>query len=491
MTDVEISWDPRISRRHCRLWEKDGRVWFQDLASRNGSWIGSERVSGVVRLAPGASILIGETILLFPDDRKEAEEGLEVEETHERPATPDELALLEEALEGPASDADAGPASTSEIAPEPPTAPLRTEHAEGARAAPAREATLPPRARAAGLRFEAPVEAPVQNNDSTVDLRVGVPPSSDAPPEPRGQVVRSSPRFVSSSQVKVRARDREDLRKLWMRDISKGGLFVETKRPPSPGTPVEVELETPAGTLTLRGTVVHVLEEQMARTFGGEPGVGVQFTDLDQATRSAIQSYVDGLAERLPDDVDNLSREMSAEESDELVQLARRFLHDAEKADFYTALGLKPTATADRIEAAASGLHQRFTRGVERLPPPRGARIEAALNVLGRVRRILAHDDGRLEYDFRNGHVRAKERIQAAQSGAGPSLSSLRQAWNRVFPDRVDRAALLTRKAFAARQRQDLAAAIDAGRAALELNPFFEELKQTVEVWEMQGERRS
>ena len=42
-----------------------------------------------------------------------------------------------------------------------------------------------------------------------------------------------------------------------------------------------------------------------------------------------------------------------------------------------------------------------------------------------------------------------------------------------------------------ARQRQDLAGAIDAGRNALELNPFFEELRQTVDVWEKTADRSS
>ncbi|MEL6187982.1 MAG: hypothetical protein AAFU79_25445, partial [Myxococcota bacterium] len=250
-----------------------------------------------------------------------------------------------------------------------------------------------------------------------------------------------------------------------------------------------VQLETPAGTIQLEGTVVHVLTPEMTASFGGQPGVGIQFMDLDPGTREAIQAYVEGLAQELSGGSQDLER-LSEEESEEVLQRARRFLHDAEKSDFYAALEIRPTAGVERIEEATSALHKRMSEAVERMPPPRAARVEAALNVLARVRRVLTHEDGRLEYDFRNGHIRAQDRLMNAQQGGSPGLATLRQAWNRVFPERVDRAALLTRKAFAARQRQDLAAAIDAGRAALELNPFFEELKQTVEVWESSASER-
>lgn len=470
MTDVEISWDPRISRRHCRLWEKDGRVWFQDLASRNGSWVGSERVSGVMRLAPGASVLVGETVLLLPEQGGSDDLPEVVEETHERPLTQDEVVALERTQDrAPLPRNNTVPARTA-------AAPLEVS---AERRASAHEPTSRPHRSSSGS-WRLP-------EGSTMDLRR----SNDGgeslrDPEPK-RLVRAGPRFVSSTRVKVRARDREDLRDLWMRDISKGGVFVETRKPPVAGTSLEVHLETPAGTIQLNGTVVHVLTQEMASSFGGQPGVGIQFTDLDPATRDAIQAYIEGIAEQLQGGSSDLER-MSESESDEIIKMARKFLRDTEKSDFYSALDIPPTVSGQKIEEVTSALHRRLSEASQKIPPPQAARLEAALNVLGRVRRILTHMEGRLEYDFRNGHIRAKERIKNARDGKDPSLSLLRQAWNRVFPERVDRAALLTRKAFASRQRQDLAQAIDHGRAALELNPFFDELKQTVEVWESAGE---
>lgn len=463
MVDVEISWDPRISRRHCRIWEKDGRVWFQDLSSRNGSWVDDARVSGVVRLRPGSEVILGETILRIP--MHDEDEGGGVEDTHERELTRAEAAFLDNLRNAPSEDAA------------PPEAPPRAH-------------TLPARRAPPSPEVPVAVEEPEVIASPTVDLRSPAEVQNLPLSGPSGtSPVRGNPRFVSTTRVKVRARDRADLRELWTRDISKGGLFVETKVPPPSGTLLEVQLETPAGTIQLEGTVVHVLTPEMTASFGGQPGVGVQFLDLDPGTREAIQAYVEGIAQEFSGGSQDLER-LSAEESEEVLQRARRFLHDAEKSDFYAALEIRPTAGVERIEEATAALHKRMSEAVERMPPPRAARVEAALNVLGRVRRILTHEEGRLEYDFRNGHIRAQDRLNNAQQGGAPSLSTLRQAWNRVFPERVDRAALLTRKAFAARQRQDLAAAIDAGRAALELNPFFEELKQTVEVWESSASER-
>lgn len=515
-TDVEIHWDPRISRRHCRLWEKDGRVWFQDLASRNGSWIGNERVAGVVRLTPGAFVLIGETILILPE---ELTEESYVEETHERPLTEAETqALIEKAETHPVTaridtthlGLDLGPPQAESPLPTPepsrgtavPTRrpsgeidPLTPEPSRGVtiptRRPPAE--TIPPplgpsRGSAVPTRRPpaetAPVDTKPKPTNATADLRdsrFDTPLAESTSDDP--SVVRTSPRFIDSRRVKVRARGREDLRDLWMRDISKGGLFVETRSPPAPDTQLEVQLETPEGVIQLQAVVVHVLTEEMATSFGGQSGVGVQFIDLDPATRDAIQAYIEGVADQLKGGSSDLNR-MPASESDALLQLAKQFLQDAEKRDFYEALGLRPTASYQSIIETAVSLQQRLSEATHRVPPTLAARLKAALNVLGRVRRVLTHEQGRLEYDFRNGHIRAGERIKAAKAGQAASLATLRQAWNRVFPERVDRAALLTRKAFAARQRQDLAAAIDAGRSALELNPFFEELKQTVEVWE-------
>ncbi|MBI3930195.1 MAG: FHA domain-containing protein [Armatimonadetes bacterium] len=50
--DIELDGDSTMSRRHGRLWLQDGEVWYEDLGSSNGSWIGSVRLAGPVMLRP-------------------------------------------------------------------------------------------------------------------------------------------------------------------------------------------------------------------------------------------------------------------------------------------------------------------------------------------------------------------------------------------------------------------------------------------------------
>ena len=441
MTDVEISWDPRISRRHCRLWEQNGRVWFEDLGSRNGSWVAGERVERAVCLNEGASVLIGETVLLLPDEQAGEIRHLQVRETHERLPNPDEVRARA------AAQATLGLADETH---------------------PSRDGTAV---------YESP----------TIDLRhageVGTPSRSSA-----GRA-GEEPHFAATDLVLFQARSREEVRELWERDLSKGGLFVPTRNPPERGAVLEVRVETPAGALNLRGTVVHVLSEEAAASFGGRAGVGIQVSDISLPLREAIDRYLQGVADQFEETAAHPTEALAPEACDEALRRARSLLRDAEQRDFYAAVGVHPTAPMDSIRSGVTRMENQLQEALAGVPPPKAARVQAALNLLGRIRRVLTHVHGRLEYDFRNDHIRAQERLAAARTGAGPSLTELREAWNRVFPERVDRAALLTRRAFAARQRQDFRGALDAGHEAMALNPFFEELRHTLGIWEATAER--
>lgn len=311
----------------------------------------------------------------------------------------------------------------------------------------------------------------------TDDLRVE-PSGPIAPPK-----TERERRIFDSKRVELRLADKAALRDLWLRDISKGGLFVEMVDAPPPGTQLGVHLDTPGGKLALNATVVHVVPQDRAAVYGIAPGAGLAFTDLNEDKKKAIRDYVDGVSSAL----DATMAEPVVTETPEVektFEAVKRVLRHAEHDALYTALDLYPTATRDQISARVTELFAAFADGEKYLPPPQAARVRAATTVLSRIRRVLGSELSRLEYDFRCGHVRAIERIACAKDQSGPSLSTLRRAWNRVCPDRVDQAALLTRQAFAARQGQDVIGAIEHGRRALELNPFFEELRKTVETWE-------
>lgn len=61
--DIVLS-DPSISRRHANLWIDGTSPMVQDLDSRNGTFVGDVRVSGVLGVAPGQTIRLGHTLEL-------------------------------------------------------------------------------------------------------------------------------------------------------------------------------------------------------------------------------------------------------------------------------------------------------------------------------------------------------------------------------------------------------------------------------------------
>ena len=432
--DVEITWDRRISRRHARVWADGARLFYEDLGSRNGSFIGCDRLSGTVELNPGMSVLLGETALLVPDS-SERPDMSDLDQTYEAPAV--DLGIPEP------------PAPTQDLLPH-----LLSQ-----------DLGVP---RALGRTDDMPPSDQVQK-------------SAEAFVE---EAQRQYPRLVGDRLAQAQLNHREDLRQLWVHDISKGGVFIETNEPPGTGTRLEVRLETPDGSLSLHGLVVHVIDEASASSFNMPPGVGVQFVDLDTDKRTAIQEYVDGLRRQLTSEL-AAPAGMSSEEFDGLVERARKFMSDAENDELYRALDVEVTASQSSVEKKVISLRNDLQNALENAPPPQRARLEAAQSVLKRVGRLMMIEQSRLEYDFRHGHVRAKERLAAAHAGNGPTLEVLRRTWNKVSHERVDQAALLTRRAFAARQAKRWEDAIQFAKQALTLNPFFEELEKTLEAWEI------
>ncbi len=58
-----ITIDRYISRKHARLWEKAGRLYLADLASRNGTKVDGRPVKGDATLLVGAPFMVGRTLL--------------------------------------------------------------------------------------------------------------------------------------------------------------------------------------------------------------------------------------------------------------------------------------------------------------------------------------------------------------------------------------------------------------------------------------------
>ena len=62
-----------------------------------------------------------------------------------------------------------------------------------------------------------------------------------------------------------------------------GGLYIETKEPPAPGSYIQVLLDTQDGEVRARAVV---------RTADAGKGMGIEFVGMDQAARAHLHSLI-------------------------------------------------------------------------------------------------------------------------------------------------------------------------------------------------------
>jgi pSer/pThr/pTyr-binding forkhead associated (FHA) protein len=71
--DVVLPYDSHISRHHARLYADSGGNWYlEDLSSRNGTYIGKQRVTGIASITVGQMFRMGRTWLRFCGDSGES-----------------------------------------------------------------------------------------------------------------------------------------------------------------------------------------------------------------------------------------------------------------------------------------------------------------------------------------------------------------------------------------------------------------------------------
>ena len=111
--------------------------------------------------------------------------------------------------------------------------------------------------------------------------------------EYQGQERRESQRAQGALVVRMRFPRIEDFRYRYARDISRGGVFIQTVKPKPVGSMVVLVLE-PAGQsqVSINGEVVTSIspEEGAARQL--QPGMGIRFVDLDNAKRAVIEGVL-------------------------------------------------------------------------------------------------------------------------------------------------------------------------------------------------------
>jgi pSer/pThr/pTyr-binding forkhead associated (FHA) protein len=60
---VPLAFDTFVSQVHARAFDRDGTLWVEDLGSRNGTFVDGTQVHEAVRVAKGARVQVGETVL--------------------------------------------------------------------------------------------------------------------------------------------------------------------------------------------------------------------------------------------------------------------------------------------------------------------------------------------------------------------------------------------------------------------------------------------
>jgi pSer/pThr/pTyr-binding forkhead associated (FHA) protein len=118
--DLALDWDSEVSRAHALL-ERVGAAWtlVDDGLSRNGSFVGGERVHGRRRLAPGDVIRLGRTVLVFATGDSAGPVAAETRPQAPPPAlSPAQRRVLEALCRPLARNAYAAPPSNREIADE-------------------------------------------------------------------------------------------------------------------------------------------------------------------------------------------------------------------------------------------------------------------------------------------------------------------------------------------------------------------------------------
>ncbi len=87
----------------------------------------------------------------------------------------------------------------------------------------------------------------------------------------------------------------------WAVNISRGGIFINTRNPLAVGTTVRLIISLPdtAFPFDLSGRVMRVNE--FDNPSNQVPGMGIEFIDVDEDKRARIERFVERLRKELPD----------------------------------------------------------------------------------------------------------------------------------------------------------------------------------------------
>ena len=113
----------------------------------------------------------------------------------------------------------------------------------------------------------------------------------DKPPDNR----RKDERFNASLRVTYQSFKRFMID--YTANVSRGGMFIKTKSPYEPGMQIGLALQVPGLESPVRivGRVVH---RKFDASGSEDPGIGIEFTDIDEKSREMLIARVKQLKER-------------------------------------------------------------------------------------------------------------------------------------------------------------------------------------------------
>ncbi len=465
-TGIELNWDPKISRRHARVWVEGGRLWIEDLGSRNGTWHQGTRLTGPFQIEPGTRVRVGET-------------GLENAEALFAMGTQTQT------LPGSVSLDDLTDPDSEDLDP--------AVDAGAPRPLGASSASLRPKERLLDLAMEElELDDIDEGSSSLLDFAAGLddaditqiaPLPSESALAPSNSTPAPTPPDVQliDGAVQVVLEDRDALERFWDCDLTKTGVFVPTDTPPEFGEHLTMEVTTPDGVLKLSATVVHVVDPGMAARFGSPCGAGLQVVDIAPDVERRVRAYLDGarpILNATDDDAVDASR------VDIALAASKRLILRVEREDLYGAIELSPEALQSEVDARLSEIQARLSGVTSDLSPPQAARLTPARKCLAHVIETLSSPERRLQYDFAHGHIFVEERLKAAADRTGPSDAMLRRAWRVSHPRQVEQSQQLLRRAFEMRRSRSFDEALTLGKEALAKDPFWLELRRTIETWQ-------
>ncbi len=111
---------PLVSRTHCRLFEKDGRLHVEDLGSLNGTYVGNQQAIHPTVLEPGKLLTIGTVTFraIYGD-------------WEDRCAAADGAAALEDVIESDFATSQEGVSASGQTLVGPQTQPVTTQPVNG------------------------------------------------------------------------------------------------------------------------------------------------------------------------------------------------------------------------------------------------------------------------------------------------------------------------------------------------------------------------